>query len=228
MWLRSQLPPCWVIGPASASTRPARSSPITVSTSVAISGFCHALNWIARCQVVQGRILGGIGDGRLPPSRSGQLVAALPRSLAWRPSAPRRPVLCRRAMTASAARLIEPTFWTQTLEDRMAEFAEIRELGAVLPIEVTNPLADDAAETLYALPRFDEVVHVSKHPDQFCSGKGAHIGVRHADGDARVLRRIHQHGQPAPRPPATDRRLQLHAGRIAGSPRSRSSRSVPK
>jgi len=77
-------------------------------------------------------------------------------------------------MTASAARLIEPTFWTQTLEDRMAEFAQIRELGAVLPIEVTNPLADGAvAETIYALPRFDEVVQVSKNPDQFCSGKGA-------------------------------------------------------
>jgi cytochrome P450 len=76
-------------------------------------------------------------------------------------------------MTASAARLIEPTFWTQTLEDRMLEFAEIRELGAVLPIEVINPLAGDAAETFYVLPRFDEVVHVSKHPDQFCSGKGA-------------------------------------------------------
>ena len=76
-------------------------------------------------------------------------------------------------MTTSANRLIEPSFWTQTLEDRMAEFAEIRELGAVLPIEVVNPLAGDVAETIYALPRYDEVVHVSKHPDLFCSGRGA-------------------------------------------------------
>lgn len=76
-------------------------------------------------------------------------------------------------MTPSAARLIEPSFWTQTLEDRMAEFAQIRELGAVLPIEVVNPLAGDVAETFYALPRFDEVVQVSKNPDKFCSGRGA-------------------------------------------------------
>ena len=122
-------------------------------------------------------------------------------------------------MTATASRLIEPTFWTQTLEDRMAEFAEIRELGAVLPIEVVNPMAGDTAETIYALPRFDEVVHVSKHPDQFCSGEGCHVGVRPADGDARVLRRVHQHGQPAPRPPAPDRRPQLHPGRAAGRAR---------
>ena len=76
-------------------------------------------------------------------------------------------------MIPSAARLIEPSFWTQTLEDRMAEFAQIRELGAVLPIEVVNPLAGDVAETFYALPRFDEVVQVSKNPDKFCSGRGA-------------------------------------------------------
>ena len=49
-------------------------------------------------------------------------------------------------MTASASRLIEPSFWTQTLEDRMSEFAEIRELGAALPIEVTNALAGENAE----------------------------------------------------------------------------------
>ena len=76
-------------------------------------------------------------------------------------------------MNTSASRLIEPSFWTQTLEDRMTEFADIRELGAVLPIEVPNTLDGDTTETNYALPRFDEVVHVSKHPDQFCSGKGA-------------------------------------------------------
>ena len=41
-------------------------------------------------------------------------------------------------MTVSASRLIEPSFWTQTLEDRMSEFAEIRELGAVLPLSLIH------------------------------------------------------------------------------------------
>ncbi len=75
-------------------------------------------------------------------------------------------------MTTSASRLIEPMFWTQTLEERMAEFAEIRELGAVLPVEVHNAMTD-ATEQFHALTRYDEIVEVSKRPDDFCSGKGA-------------------------------------------------------
>jgi len=75
-------------------------------------------------------------------------------------------------MTADPARIIDPTFWHQSLESRMAEFAEIRELGAFLPVTVDNPLIG-APETFYAMTRLDEVVAVSKHPDDFCSSRGA-------------------------------------------------------
>ncbi len=75
-------------------------------------------------------------------------------------------------MTADPARIVEPEFWHQTLEDRMAEFAEIRELGPFLPIEVDNPLIGET-ETFYAMTRLDEVVAISKHPDDFCSSRGA-------------------------------------------------------
>jgi len=75
-------------------------------------------------------------------------------------------------MTIPASQLAEPTFWHQPLDDRMAQFAEIREQGAVLPIQSYNALTD-SDDTFHALTRFDEVVHVSKHPEQFCSGKGA-------------------------------------------------------
>ena len=75
-------------------------------------------------------------------------------------------------MTIPASQLAEPTFWHQSLDERMAQFAEIRELGAVLPIQSYNALTD-SDDTFYALTRFDEVVHVSKHPEQFCSGRGA-------------------------------------------------------
>jgi len=75
-------------------------------------------------------------------------------------------------MTADPARIIDPLFWRQPLEDRMAEFAEIRELGAFLPIKIENPLIG-AAETFYAITRFDEVVAVSKRPNDFCSSRGA-------------------------------------------------------
>lgn len=75
-------------------------------------------------------------------------------------------------MTTSAHRLVDPTFWHQPLAERMAEFAEIREIGAILPVEVENPLAG-TTETMHAVTRYDEVVHISKHPDDFCSGRGA-------------------------------------------------------
>ena len=54
----------------------------------------------------------------------------------------------------------------------MAEFAEIRELGAFVPVEVSNNLTGEI-ETVHAATRYAEVVEVSKRPDDFCSGKGA-------------------------------------------------------
>ena len=75
-------------------------------------------------------------------------------------------------MTASAYRLVEPEFWHQPLAPRMAEFAEIRELGPVLPIDVDNPLVGEV-QRFHALTRFDEVLEVSKKADVFCSGQGA-------------------------------------------------------
>lgn len=71
-----------------------------------------------------------------------------------------------------ADRLADPTFWHQPLDDRMIEFAEIRELGAILPVTVENPLAG-LTEQVHAVTRYDEVVHISKQPDDFCSGRGA-------------------------------------------------------
>ncbi len=75
-------------------------------------------------------------------------------------------------MSTSPNQLIEPTFWRQPLADRMAQFADLREQGSILPVEVDNPMTE-TTEVLYALTRYDEVVQVSKRPDEFCSGKGA-------------------------------------------------------
>ena len=75
-------------------------------------------------------------------------------------------------MALEPSRLADPIFWHQSLGERMAQFAELREQGAVLPISIDNPLTE-TTETFYALSRYDEVVHVSKHPDLFCSGRGA-------------------------------------------------------
>ena len=75
-------------------------------------------------------------------------------------------------MAVSPSQLIEPTFWRQPLADRMAQFADLREQGSILPVEVHNPMTE-STEVFHALTRYDEVVQVSKRPDEFCSGKGA-------------------------------------------------------
>jgi cytochrome P450 len=75
-------------------------------------------------------------------------------------------------MTVSPHQLIEPSFWRQPLANRMSQFADLREQGSILPIEVHNPMTE-STEVFHALTRYDEVVQVSKRPDEFCSGKGA-------------------------------------------------------
>ena len=75
-------------------------------------------------------------------------------------------------MTVTPDLLLQPSFWRLPLAERMAGFAELREIGPVLPVEVHNPMSE-STEVFHALTRFDEVVEVSKRPDEFCSGKGA-------------------------------------------------------
>jgi cytochrome P450 len=75
-------------------------------------------------------------------------------------------------MTTPPSRLAEATYWHLPLEERMAQFAEIREQGAILPIQVENVLSE-TIETVHAVTRYDEVVQISKHPEDFCSGRGA-------------------------------------------------------
>ncbi len=69
-------------------------------------------------------------------------------------------------------RLTTPQFWTQGLEDRMADFAEIREIGPFVPVSFDNPLTLEK-ETFHAVTRFEEVLEISRRPKDFCSGNGA-------------------------------------------------------
>ena len=68
--------------------------------------------------------------------------------------------------------LLQPGFWQQSLADRMAKIAEIREDGPFHPAEFENFMSGDI-ERFYAVTRYDEVVDISKRPHDFCSGKGA-------------------------------------------------------
>ena len=72
----------------------------------------------------------------------------------------------------SAAALTNPSFWQLPLAERMAKFAEMREQGPFLPAEVDNPLTG-ATDKFYAVTRYEDVLEISKRPQDFCSGKGA-------------------------------------------------------
>jgi cytochrome P450 len=73
---------------------------------------------------------------------------------------------------ATVAELVDPVFWRMPLEDRMARFAELRELGAFLPASFENPMTGQT-ERFWVTTRYDEVVEISRRPEDFCSGRGA-------------------------------------------------------
>ncbi len=69
-------------------------------------------------------------------------------------------------------RLIDPEFWRQPLDARMAEFIAIREAGPFTPSSFENIMTGET-ESFHAVTRYAEVVEISKRPKEFCSGKGA-------------------------------------------------------
>jgi methyl-branched lipid omega-hydroxylase len=72
----------------------------------------------------------------------------------------------------SEAQLVDPLFWRLPLGERMARFAEMRERSPFVPAEFDNPLSGER-ERFYAVTRYDEVVEISRRPQDFCSGRGA-------------------------------------------------------
>ena len=75
-------------------------------------------------------------------------------------------------MTENVAELIDPQFWRMPLEQRMARFAELREIGAFLPASFDNPMSG-LTEAFWVATRYAEVVEISRRPEDFCSGRGA-------------------------------------------------------
>jgi cytochrome P450 len=73
---------------------------------------------------------------------------------------------------ATESPLIQPGFWSLPLAERMRRFAEIREEGPFHRVTFENPLSLQT-ESFDAVTRYDEVVEISKRPQDFCSGRGA-------------------------------------------------------
>ncbi|HLJ08130.1 MAG TPA: cytochrome P450, partial [Acidimicrobiia bacterium] len=75
-------------------------------------------------------------------------------------------------VTGSGLAMTEPDFWRRPLNNRMADFAVLREQGAFIPNEVGADLFGEAAK-FYAVIRHAEVNEISRKPQLFCSGKGS-------------------------------------------------------
>jgi cytochrome P450 len=76
-------------------------------------------------------------------------------------------------MTDTAASpILEPRFWSQPLDDRMATFASLREQSPFHHASFTMPMSGQTEEFDLVL-RMAEVLEISRRPQDFCSGKGA-------------------------------------------------------
>src|SRR3954471_14585232 len=70
------------------------------------------------------------------------------------------------------SQLVDPAFWQLPLVERMAVFADARERDPFFPLGFENPMSGEREE-FFAVTRYNEVVEISRRPEDFCSGKGA-------------------------------------------------------
>ncbi|HEX8803207.1 MAG TPA: cytochrome P450 [Acidimicrobiales bacterium] len=63
-------------------------------------------------------------------------------------------------------------FWRRPLEERMADFAAMRDEGPFTRSAVTNFMTGEPDE-FYAVTRYAELLEISRRPQDFCSGRGS-------------------------------------------------------
>jgi cytochrome P450 len=73
---------------------------------------------------------------------------------------------------AERLRLGDAGFWRRPLDERMADFAVLREEGPFARGEVANLLTGEPNE-FHAVVRYAELLEISRRPHDFCSGQGA-------------------------------------------------------
>ncbi len=75
-------------------------------------------------------------------------------------------------MALSPQLIADSEFWQQSLSDRMAQFAVLREQGPFLRVAFDDPVTAEEDE-FFAVTRYNEVIEMSKRPLDFCSGRGS-------------------------------------------------------
>jgi cytochrome P450 len=75
-------------------------------------------------------------------------------------------------MTTTRLSLSDAAFWRRPLEERMADFAVMREDGPFTEAELANAMTGQP-ERFFAVTRYAELVDISRRPQDFCSGRGS-------------------------------------------------------
>ena len=77
----------------------------------------------------------------------------------------------------------DPAFWQRPLATRMADFATLREEGPFIASRSENPLTG-VPDDFWAVTRYAELVEISRHPLDYCSGQGS-ISIADMPTDAQ-------------------------------------------
>jgi len=75
-------------------------------------------------------------------------------------------------MTTPRLTLDHPDFWKRALQDRMDDFAVMREQGPFTKSAILNGLTGEREE-YWAVTQYHELTEISRRPQEFCSGKGS-------------------------------------------------------
>lgn len=86
-------------------------------------------------------------------------------------------------MTTQHPQLGDAGFWRRSLDERMADFAVLRETGPFTRAISANPLTG-VPDEFYAVTRYAELVEISRHAEDYCSGRGS-ISIADMPTDAQ-------------------------------------------
>ncbi len=75
-------------------------------------------------------------------------------------------------MSTSGLTIGDSAFWNRPLQDRMDDFAVLRDEAPFTKSQIPN-LLTGGIDDFYAVTRYAELVEISRHPLDFCSGRGS-------------------------------------------------------
>src|SRR4051794_30126368 len=85
-------------------------------------------------------------------------------------------------MCSARLQIGDAEFWCRPLDERMADFAVLREEGPFTRCTAFNPITMED-DVFWAVTRYADVVEISRKPLDFCSGRGS-VSIADMPADA--------------------------------------------